>query len=91
MVPRETLDGRYCVYCARGVAPTAVEVAQLISDSHGLRRQSMVFLLESVRTMAEVYRGSMARSSFTLVMLAIAGGHRFFLRSVRSIRSLTLP
>jgi len=27
-----------------------------------------------VRTMAEVYRGSMARSSFTLVMLAIAGG-----------------
>ena len=30
--------------------------------------------LESVRTMAEVYRGSMARSSFTLVMLAIAGG-----------------
>jgi ABC-type antimicrobial peptide transport system permease subunit len=30
--------------------------------------------IESVRTMAEVYRGSMARSSFTLVMLAIAGG-----------------
>jgi predicted permease len=30
--------------------------------------------LESVRTMAEVYRASMARSSFTLVMLAIAGG-----------------
>jgi predicted permease len=30
--------------------------------------------LESVHTMAEVYRGSMARSSFTLVMLAIAGG-----------------
>jgi ABC-type antimicrobial peptide transport system permease subunit len=27
-----------------------------------------------IRTMAEVYRGSMARSSFTLVMLAIAGG-----------------
>jgi putative ABC transport system permease protein len=26
-----------------------------------------------IRTMAEVYRGSMARSSFTLVMLAIAG------------------
>jgi putative ABC transport system permease protein len=30
--------------------------------------------LASVRTMAEIYRGSMARSSFTLVMLAIAGG-----------------
>src|SRR5439155_199880 len=30
--------------------------------------------LASVRTMEEVYRGSMARSSFTLVMLAIAGG-----------------
>jgi predicted permease len=29
--------------------------------------------LESIRTMQEVYRGSMARSSFTLVMLAIAG------------------
>ena len=28
----------------------------------------------SVRTMEQVYRGSMARSSFTLVMLAIAGG-----------------
>jgi putative ABC transport system permease protein len=28
----------------------------------------------SIRTMEEVYRGSMARSSFTLVMLAIAGG-----------------
>jgi predicted permease len=28
----------------------------------------------SVRTMEEVFRGSMARSSFTLVMLAIAGG-----------------
>ena len=28
----------------------------------------------SVRTMEEVYRGSMARSSFTLVMLGIAGG-----------------
>jgi predicted permease len=28
----------------------------------------------SVRTLAEIYRGSMARSSFTLVMLAIAGG-----------------
>jgi len=30
--------------------------------------------LAKVRTMEEVYRGSMARSSFTLVMLAIAGG-----------------
>jgi putative ABC transport system permease protein len=30
--------------------------------------------LASVRTMEEVYRASMARSSFTLVMLAIAGG-----------------
>jgi putative ABC transport system permease protein len=30
--------------------------------------------LASIRTMEEVYRGSMARSSFTLVMLAIAGG-----------------
>ena len=30
--------------------------------------------LASVRTIEEVYRGSMARSSFTLVMLAIAGG-----------------
>ena len=30
--------------------------------------------LEAIRTMQEVYRGSMARSSFTLVMLAIAGG-----------------
>jgi len=30
--------------------------------------------LASVRTMSEIYRGSMARSSFTLVMLAIAGG-----------------
>ena len=30
--------------------------------------------LSSVRTMEQVYRGSMARSSFTLVMLAIAGG-----------------
>jgi putative ABC transport system permease protein len=30
--------------------------------------------LASVRTMPEVYRGSMAQSSFTLVMLAIAGG-----------------
>jgi predicted permease len=29
--------------------------------------------LASVRTMEQVYRGSMARSSFTLVMLAIAG------------------
>jgi predicted permease len=30
--------------------------------------------LARIRTMDEVYRGSMARSSFTLVMLAIAGG-----------------
>jgi len=30
--------------------------------------------LSSVRTMEQVYRGSMARSSFTLVMIAIAGG-----------------
>ena len=30
--------------------------------------------LAGTRTMAEIYRGSMARSSFTLVMLAIAGG-----------------
>ena len=30
--------------------------------------------LARVRTMDEIYRGSMARSSFTLVMLAIAGG-----------------
>src|SRR5262249_8052385 len=30
--------------------------------------------LARVRTMEEVYRSSMARSSFTLVMLAIAGG-----------------
>jgi ABC-type antimicrobial peptide transport system permease subunit len=30
--------------------------------------------LAHVRTMEEVYRGSMSRSSFTLVMLAIAGG-----------------
>ncbi len=30
--------------------------------------------LAHIRTMAEIYRGSMARSSFTLVMLAIAGG-----------------
>ena len=30
--------------------------------------------LARVRTMEELYRGSMARSSFTLVMLAIAGG-----------------
>jgi len=30
--------------------------------------------LDGIRTMEEVYRGSMARSSFTLVMLAIAGG-----------------
>jgi len=30
--------------------------------------------LARVRTMEQVYRGSMARSSFTLVMLAIAGG-----------------
>ncbi len=30
--------------------------------------------LARVRTMEEAYRGSMARSSFTLVMLAIAGG-----------------
>ena len=30
--------------------------------------------LTSIRTLAEVYRASMARSSFTLVMLAIAGG-----------------
>jgi putative ABC transport system permease protein len=30
--------------------------------------------LANVRTMSEIYRGSMARSSFTLVMLAIAGG-----------------
>ena len=30
--------------------------------------------LARVRTMEEVYRASMARSSFTLVMLAIAGG-----------------
>jgi predicted permease len=30
--------------------------------------------LASVHTMSEIYRGSMARSSFTLVMLAIAGG-----------------
>jgi len=30
--------------------------------------------LARVRTMEEIYRGSMARSSFTLVMLAIAGG-----------------
>jgi len=30
--------------------------------------------LDGIRTMQEVYRGSMARSSFTLVMLAIAGG-----------------
>jgi ABC-type antimicrobial peptide transport system permease subunit len=30
--------------------------------------------LARIRTMEEVFRGSMARSSFTLVMLAIAGG-----------------
>src|SRR5262249_47949108 len=30
--------------------------------------------LARIRTMEDVYRGSMARSSFTLVMLAIAGG-----------------
>ena len=30
--------------------------------------------LARVRTMQEIYRGSMARTSFTLVMLAIAGG-----------------
>ncbi len=30
--------------------------------------------LASIRTMEDIYRGSMARSSFTLVMLAIAGG-----------------
>jgi predicted permease len=30
--------------------------------------------MASIRTVEEVYRGSMARSSFTLVMLAIAGG-----------------
>jgi predicted permease len=30
--------------------------------------------LAGIRTMEQVYRGSMARSSFTLVMLAIAGG-----------------
>ena len=30
--------------------------------------------LAGVRTLEEIYRGSMARSSFTLVMLAIAGG-----------------
>ena len=30
--------------------------------------------LASIRTLEQVYRGSMARSSFTLVMLAIAGG-----------------
>ena len=30
--------------------------------------------LDGIRTMEQVYRGSMARSSFTLVMLAIAGG-----------------
>ena len=30
--------------------------------------------LARIRTMEEIYRGSMARSSFTLVMLAIAGG-----------------
>jgi putative ABC transport system permease protein len=30
--------------------------------------------LARIRTMEQVYRGSMARSSFTLVMLAIAGG-----------------
>jgi predicted permease len=30
--------------------------------------------LVRVRTMEEIYRGSMARSSFTLVMMAIAGG-----------------
>jgi len=30
--------------------------------------------LARVRTLEEIYRGSMARSSFTLVMLAIAGG-----------------
>jgi predicted permease len=30
--------------------------------------------LADIRTMEQVYRGSMARSSFTLVMLAIAGG-----------------
>ena len=32
-----------------------------------------------VRTMEQVYRGSMARSSFTLVMLAIAGGMAFLI------------
>jgi len=30
--------------------------------------------VDGIRTMEQVYRGSMARSSFTLVMLAIAGG-----------------
>ncbi|HKW97234.1 MAG TPA: ABC transporter permease [Bryobacteraceae bacterium] len=30
--------------------------------------------LASIRTMEDLYRGSMARSSFTLVMLALAGG-----------------
>ena len=30
--------------------------------------------LANIRTLEEIYRGSMARSSFTLVMLAIAGG-----------------
>ena len=29
--------------------------------------------LDRIRTMEQIYRGSMARSSFTLVMLAIAG------------------
>jgi len=30
--------------------------------------------LANIQTLEEIYRGSMARSSFTLVMLAIAGG-----------------
>lgn len=38
--------------------------------------------LASVRTLQEIYRGSMARSSFTLVMLATAGGMALLLGGV---------
>ncbi len=46
--------------------------------------------LARVRTMEEIYSGSMARSSFALVMLAIAGGMALLLGIVGSLESFRI-
>jgi predicted permease len=51
-----------------GTAALAEEIRQAVRSSSGS------VPVAQVRTMADVYSGSLARTSFTLVMLAIAGG-----------------